>query len=171
MQIRFILFTWLISFTQPSLTGIIQYHPLGFTTLSPNLRVSFLISISLARKNIPHRNESLISGQWLFLVPLKGGRWYIIPQLAGKIPLYIPLIVLAEPGGLYNPYHLLPEPEKSIDQVLPLLMKEVLALNDWSNWGDARRMFLTTVTCTLRNTGWDRWLTKCSHVFAEVGDG
>ena len=33
--------------------------------------------------------------QWLFLVPLKGGRWHIIPQLAGKIPL----IVLAFCGG------------------------------------------------------------------------
>ena len=27
-------------------------------------------------------------GQWLFLVPLKGGRdYYFLPQLAGKIPL------------------------------------------------------------------------------------
>ncbi len=25
--------------------------------------------------------------QWLFLVPVKGGRWQIIPELAGKIPL------------------------------------------------------------------------------------
>ena len=25
--------------------------------------------------------------QWLFLVPVKGGRWHIIPQLAGKMPL------------------------------------------------------------------------------------
>ena len=27
------------------------------------------------------------NGQWLFLVPLIGGRWHIIPQLAGKMPL------------------------------------------------------------------------------------
>ena len=29
--------------------------------------------------------------QWLFLVPLKGGRWHIIPQLA-VYTTYIPLI-------------------------------------------------------------------------------
>ena len=32
--------------------------------------------------------------QWLFLVPLKGGRWHVIPQLA-VYTTYIPLIVLA----------------------------------------------------------------------------
>ena len=64
-----------------------------------------------SKRNFPN------SIQWLFLVPLKGGRDYIIPQLAGKMPLiYIPLIVLAEPGGLYNPYHLLGEPETAIDR-------------------------------------------------------
>ena len=42
---------------------------------------------------------------WLFLVPLKGGRWHIIPQLA-VYTTYIPLIVLAEPGGP----HMLPIP-------------------------------------------------------------
>ena len=31
------------------------------------------------------------SYQWLFLVPLKGGRWHIIPQLA-VYTTYIPLI-------------------------------------------------------------------------------
>ena len=46
--------------------------------------------------------------QCFFLVPIKGGRWHIIPQLA-VYTTYIPF------GGLYNPYHLLPEPEKSID--------------------------------------------------------
>ena len=30
--------------------------------------------------------------QWLFLVPIKGGRWHIIPQLAGKIPLIYSLL-------------------------------------------------------------------------------
>ena len=39
--------------------------------------------------------------QWLFLVPLKGGRWHIIPQLA-VYTTYIPFI-----------YHL--EPETTID--------------------------------------------------------
>ena len=38
--------------------------------------------------------------QWLFLVPIKGGKWHIIPQLA----VYIPLI-----------YCLLGEPETTID--------------------------------------------------------
>ncbi len=32
--------------------------------------------------------------QWLFLVPLKGGRWHIIPQLA-VYTTYIPLILIA----------------------------------------------------------------------------
>ena len=31
--------------------------------------------------------------QWLFLVPLKGGRDYIIPQLAGKIPLILTILL------------------------------------------------------------------------------
>ena len=59
--------------------------------------------------------------QWLFLVPVKGGRWHIIPQLA-VYTTYIPLIVLAEPGGLYMLpiYHLLREPETTIDQTMNL---------------------------------------------------
>ena len=51
--------------------------------------------------------------QWLFLVPLKGGRWHIIPQLA-LYTTYIPLIVLAF-WGLYAAYHLLGEPETTIE--------------------------------------------------------
>ncbi len=51
-----------------------------------------------------------ISLQWIFQVPLKGGRWHIIPQLAVYTTYILPS------GGLYNPYHLLPEPEKSIDR-------------------------------------------------------
>ena len=47
--------------------------------------------------------------QWLFLVPLKGGRDYIIPQLAVYTTYILPS------GGLYNPYHLLGEPETAID--------------------------------------------------------
>ena len=45
--------------------------------------------------------------QWLFLFPLKGGRWHIIPQLA-VYTTYIPLILPS--GGLYATYHLLEEP-------------------------------------------------------------
>ena len=41
--------------------------------------------------------------QWLFLVPVKGGRWHIIPQLA-VCTTYIPLILPF--GGLYATYHL-----------------------------------------------------------------
>ena len=38
--------------------------------------------------------------QWLFLIPLIGGRWYIITQLAGKIPLIYHLYSLPI-GWLY----------------------------------------------------------------------
>ncbi len=41
--------------------------------------------------------------QWLFLVPVKGGRWHIIPQLA-VYTTYIPLIVLAF-WGVKNATH------------------------------------------------------------------
>ena len=47
--------------------------------------------------------------QWLFLVPLKGGRWHIIPQLAVYTTYILPS------GGLYATYHLLGEPETTID--------------------------------------------------------
>ena len=50
--------------------------------------------------------------QWLFLVPLKGGRWHIIPQLA-VYTTYIPLVYCLL--GLYATYHLLGEPETTID--------------------------------------------------------
>ena len=51
--------------------------------------------------------------QWLLLVPLKGGRWHIIPQLA-VYTTYIPLIYCLL-GGLYATYHLLGEPETFIE--------------------------------------------------------
>ena len=47
--------------------------------------------------------------QWLFLVPLKGGRWHIIPQLAVYTTYILPS------GGLYATYHLLGEPETTIE--------------------------------------------------------
>ena len=47
--------------------------------------------------------------QWLFLVPLKGGRDYITPQKAIYKWYILPI------GGLYNPYHLLGEPETAIE--------------------------------------------------------
>ena len=44
--------------------------------------------------------------QWIFLVPLIGGRWYISPQLA-VYTTYIPLIVLAYWVIIYHWSHLL----------------------------------------------------------------
>ena len=44
------------------------------------------------------------------MVPVKGGRWHIIPQLAVYNKWYILPI-----GGLYATYHLLREPETTID--------------------------------------------------------
>ena len=46
--------------------------------------------------------------QWLFLVPLKGGRWHIILQLAGKMPLIIYHLYIAIPSmgrTVYLPIH------------------------------------------------------------------
>ena len=51
--------------------------------------------------------------QWLFLVPLKGGRWHIIPQLAVYTTYILPF------GGLYATYHPLQESEKSIEIAPP----------------------------------------------------
>ena len=47
--------------------------------------------------------------QWLFLVPLKGGRWHIIPQLAVYTTYILPS------GGLYATYHLLGELETTLE--------------------------------------------------------
>ena len=52
--------------------------------------------------------------QWLFLVPLKGGRWHIIPQLA-VYTTYIYHLYILPSGGLYATYHLLGEPETTIE--------------------------------------------------------
>ena len=59
-------------------------------------------------------DPSWLCFQWLFLVPLKGGRWHIIPQLA-VYTTYIPLIVLAFWGVICYQAHLLGEPETTID--------------------------------------------------------
>ena len=48
--------------------------------------------------------------QWSFLVPLMGGRWYIIPQLAIYKWYILPI------GWLYGTYHLLREPETAIER-------------------------------------------------------
>ena len=51
------------------------------------------------------------SHQWLFLVPLKGGRWHN-PPIGSIYHLYIAF------WGLYATYHLLGEPETTIDHML-----------------------------------------------------
>ena len=52
--------------------------------------------------------------QWLFLVPIKGGIGGIVhPPIGSIYHLYTTYILPSR--GLYNPYHLLPEPEKSIE--------------------------------------------------------
>ena len=61
---------------------------------------------------IPNKSPSPTKNQWLFLVPLKGGRWHIIPQLA----LYTTYILPS--GGLYATYHLLGEPETTIEKIV-----------------------------------------------------
>ena len=57
------------------------------------------------------RYNLTISYQWLFLVPLKGGRCHIIPQLAVYTTYILPS------GGLHATYHLLGEPETTIDLI------------------------------------------------------
>ena len=52
--------------------------------------------------------------QWLFLVPVQGGRWHIIPQLA-VYTTYIPLIYCLLGGYMFY-YHLLREPETTIEK-------------------------------------------------------
>ena len=57
-----------------------------------------------------------LSNQWSFLVPLIGGRWYIITQLAVYTTYILPI------GLLYATYHLLREPGNSIDPTqLPVI--------------------------------------------------
>ena len=70
---------------------------------------------TFSRKPAKKKNASSLR---LFLVPVKGGRDYIIPQLAVYIPLIYHLYTtyILPSGGLYNPYHLLGEPETAIDQ-------------------------------------------------------
>ena len=53
--------------------------------------------------------------QWIFEVPVKGGRDYITPQKAIYKWYILPI------GGLYATYHPLKEPEKSIDVLLGMV--------------------------------------------------
>ena len=66
--------------------------------------------VPLETRESPSPTPGIISiHQWLFLVPLTGGRWHIIPQLAVYTTYILPS------GGLYATYHLLGEPEKTIE--------------------------------------------------------
>ena len=52
--------------------------------------------------------------QWLFLVPLKGGRWHSpSPNWQERYHLYTTYILPS--GGVHNPYNLLWEPETTIE--------------------------------------------------------
>ena len=53
-------------------------------------------------------NSRPLGIQWIFQVPLEGGRWHIIPQLAVYTTYILPC------RGLYNPYHPLQEPENPL---------------------------------------------------------
>ena len=53
--------------------------------------------------------------QWSFLVPLMGGRYHIIPQLAVYTTYRLPI------GWLYITYHLVREPETAIEFVFCLV--------------------------------------------------
>ncbi len=53
--------------------------------------------------------QVLVISMVVEMVPLKGGRWHIIPQLAVYTTYILPS------GGLYATYHLLGEPETTID--------------------------------------------------------
>ena len=56
--------------------------------------------------------------QWLFLVPVKGGIGGIFdPPIGRKYTTYIPLIDCLQ-GGLYATYHLLREPETTVDMLV-----------------------------------------------------
>ena len=96
------------------LMGVALRHrsfPGGIHSLKP--------TISPTNKDMLVRSlEGLPEIQWLFLVPLKGGRWHIIPQLA-VYTTYIPLIYCLL-GGLYATYHLLGEPFQQPLRNVPL---------------------------------------------------
>ena len=54
--------------------------------------------------------------QWLFLVPLKGGRWHSPSPNWQYIPLIYHLYIYILPSGaLYATYHLLGEPETTLE--------------------------------------------------------
>ena len=112
------------------------------TPLAIELLVCYLVTLVIPRQHLPRlqnvrpppppplfpKNKTntqtkMLIFQWLFLVPVKGGRWHIIPQLAVHTT-YMPLIVLACPcllgGEKCYRSHLLREPETTIEFSMPL---------------------------------------------------
>ena len=80
--------------TIPNLSGIFFFHP-----CSPPMVWDFIAW-----------NDNMKDIQQIFQVLVQGGMQYIITQLAVIYRLYTsysPCLL----GGLYNPYHLIPEPE------------------------------------------------------------
>ena len=78
------------------------------------LRQKFpLTKILYPRESHYNTKQRQVNGS--FLVPLIGGRYHIIPQLA-VYTTYIPLIVLAYWVIIYHRSHLLREPETAIKQ-------------------------------------------------------
>ena len=62
---------------------------------------SFFPTVELAKQRHTHKYHNIYV-QWLFLVPIKGGRWHIIPQLA-VYTTYIPLIYCLLGGYIMLP--------------------------------------------------------------------
>ena len=79
------------------------------------------------------------SYQWLFLVPLKGGRWHSPSPNWQYIPLIYHLYTtyILPSGGLYNPYHLLGEPETAIDPIITTCHY---------NWGDEPKVYVGAIS-------------------------
>ena len=73
----------------------VQSYPLTFGVWKPRVNDPWICFLKdFCTDSIPwdfDHHEKPPFGQWLFLVPLKGGRWHIIPQLA-VYTTYIPLI-------------------------------------------------------------------------------
>ena len=120
----------------------VRQPKIGFFTLHGNIwqpsRFSQTPPAPVAPRLIPTlhrlRHEAIPFGgfrtdrgtpiQWSFVVPLIGGRWYIIPQLAVYTTCIFPI------GWLYITYHLLREPETAIDLYLYPIPFLLIGKND-----------------------------------------
>ena len=119
---------------------------------------------SVVRCSVPLHTEPYFSrrgriltslkSQWLFLVPLKGGRWHIIPQLAVYTTYILPS------GGLYTTYHLLREPETTIENLFCFgLQPSCLALFSSSQTGNL------ILNCKLEEMKPSSWYKYCSSEY------